>query len=94
MVGSNVGAGLSNLMTTVLASEASTLVKCVQRPPLSAAGNCLSRLNVKATSLASNAWPSDHLTPWRMVKVRVRLSELNWWLVESIGVSWPVTPLT
>src|SRR5260370_13323954 len=94
MNGSLVGAGLEKVMTTVLAFVAFTLERLVHSPLPSAAGYCLSRPKVNSTSLALKSFPSDHLTPERVVNVSVMLSALQVWPVANMGVSLLVRPLT
>src|SRR3954465_4480729 len=62
---------------------------------MSRAGYCFSRLKVNSTSEALIGWPSLHLTPSRIVKVRVLLSADHLKSEASIGVvSWFFSALT
>ena len=57
------------------------------------AGLFFSRSKVKMTSLALKGCPSDHLTPWRILKVRTVLSAFQLYSVASQGTSSPVALL-
>ena len=58
-------------------------------PGYRAAGYFLASLKVKSTSLAVKGWPSDHLTPCRIVKVSVLRSWLNRYDVANQGICLP-----
>ena len=66
-----------------------TLLSTDQSEFRSRAGNFFSRLKVKSTSFALKGWPSDHLTPLRMVNVRVLSLLDHAHAVDSHGVVAP-----
>ena len=78
-----------NWKTTWSDPLADTLESTDQSPFRSSAGYFFSRLKEKSTSLALNGVPSDHLTPLRIVKVRVLLLFDHAHAVASHGVVAP-----
>src|SRR5215467_10301099 len=70
------GSGAFMVNTTVDGSgDATLLMFCTElRYWAFAVESLRSRLNVYTTSCAVNGSPSDHFTPWRIVKVHVRPS--------------------
>src|SRR5680860_1672923 len=60
--------GLSHSMTTVVSSGAVTVLMPSSAERKLFSSNSLWKLYVKATSAAVRGSPSDHLTPWRILK--------------------------
>ena len=86
-------AGALVVKTTVSSAVASTEAMAFHTPPLSNAGYFLSRLKVKATSLAENAVPSENVTPLRVVTFMCSWS-VQLYAVPSHGVASQLYPLT